>query len=120
LAFIEDGPAQMKAELYQLGPIACGIQATPNFETTYKGGIYKEYLKKPQLNHEISIVGWGTTDEGEEYWVGRNSWGTYWGEYGFFKLPIGTDYNLGVEQDCLGGTPSFTRPYLKEEEIQII
>ena len=34
---------------------------------------------------------------GEEYWIGINSWGTYWGEYGFFKLPIGTDYNLGVE-----------------------
>ena len=116
------GVDEMKAELYSLGPIACGIQATPTLENTYKGGIYKEYIAHPSLNHEISVVGWGTTDAGEEYWVVRNSWGTYWGEYGFFKLPIGTDYNLGVEQDCVSGTPSFTRPYYKkdEEKIEII
>jgi cathepsin X len=66
-------------------------------ESLDKGGVYKEYIKNPQLNHEISVIGWGTTADGEEYWIGRNSWGTYWGEYGFFKVPIGTDYNLGIE-----------------------
>ena len=25
---------------------------------------------------------------GQEFWVGRNSWGSYWGEYGFFRLEI--------------------------------
>ena len=83
-------------------------------ESLDKGGVYKEYIKNPQLNHEIAIVGWGTTDAGEEYWIGRNSWGTYWGEYGFFKLPIGTDYNLGVEQDCQAATPSFHAPEAAE------
>jgi len=93
---------QMKAELYKNGPIGCGIQATDGFETNYTAGeIYKEYIADPQLNHEISIIGWGTTDQGEEYWIGRNSWGTYWGDYGFFKLPIGdATHNLGVETDC--------------------
>lgn len=125
MAFIDQGVAQMKAELYNSGPMACGVQATPKFEKEYeanldKGGVYKEYIKNPQLNHEISVIGWGTTDDGEEYWIGRNSWGTYWGEYGFFKVPIGTDYNLGIEQDCLGGTPSFSPPFEKKEEISII
>jgi len=90
-------------------------------ENTYKGGIYREVIENPSLNHEISVVGWGTTEDGVEYWVVRNSWGTYWGEYGFFKLAIGTNDNLGVEQECLSGTPTLTRPYLqKEEEIEII
>jgi len=107
--------SHMKAELYKNGPIGCGIQATDQFETQYadtvdKNGVYKEYIMWPALNHEISIIGWGTADDGEEYWIGRNSWGTYWGEYGFFKLPIGTDYNLGVETDCIAATPTFTKP----------
>ena len=57
----------MKAELYKNGPIGCGIQATDQFETQYaetvdKNGVYKEYIMYPALNHEISIIGWGTSD----------------------------------------------------------
>jgi len=113
------GADKMKAELYKNGPISCGIQATTKFETTYgfNGGIYKEYIELPEINHEIAIVGWGTDEEsGDEYWIGRNSWGTYWGTYGFFRLPIEADsgidppidtYNLGVQTDCTAGLPSF-------------
>jgi len=113
------GIHEMKAELYKNGPISCGIQATNTFEQDYYGGIYKEYIKSPELNHEISIVGWGTSkDTGEEYWVGRNSWGTYWGDFGFFYLPIGTDYNLGVEMECNAGIPSYTAPDSEMTYIQ--
>jgi cathepsin X len=111
------GATRMKAELYKNGPISCGIQATDKFETTYTGGIYAEYIAEPELNHEISIVGYGTDDEGHEYWIGRNSWGTYWGEYGFFKLPIGTNTNLGVETDCAAGIPSYSKHPLDETEV---
>jgi len=44
------------------------------------------------------------SDPGEEYWVGRNSWGTYWGEYGFFRIAMHKD-NLGIERDCIWATP---------------
>ena len=68
----------MKREIWKRGPIGCGVDATENFDN-YSGGIYKENLKHPQINHEISVVGWGKDPvTGEEYWVGRNSWGTYW------------------------------------------
>jgi cathepsin X len=97
-----NGSAAMQAEIYANGPITCAIDATSLFET-YTGGIYSEYNTNPQLNHDISVVGWGTFN-GTSYWIGRNSWGTFWGETGWFRIVMGQpDYNLGIETACAFG-----------------
>ena len=106
------GVEKMKAEIYERGPISCGIKTTKGFKN-YTEGVYSEYLWSTKANHEVSIVGWGATDEGQEYWIGRNSWGNYWGEYGFFKIDMYKD-NLGINQDCTWGVP-VTDPHEKEE-----
>ena len=93
----------MKAEIFARGPIACGVHADMKF-VNYTGGIYEEVLQQPQINHEIAVVGWGINEEGTEYWVGRNSWGTYWGEDGFFRIKM-HENNLGIEQDCCWAVP---------------
>ena len=103
------GADKMKAEL-QNGPISCGIHATDNFETNYDGKtIYSEKVKFLTLNHEISVIGYGVTDSGEEYWIGRNSWGTYWGDYGFFYMAMHKD-NLGIERNCVAGSVTYDKP----------
>ena len=98
----------MKSDIYLYGPISCGMDVTDNFEA-YTGGIYSEVLKNPQINHEISIVGWGLDEATQtEYWIGRNSWGTYWGERGFFKIKMHSD-NLAIETDCSAGHPDLLK-----------
>jgi len=107
----------MKAEIFKNGPISCGIDATDGF-LKYTGGIYSEDTGKPSLDHEISVVGWGHDDvSGKDYWIGRNSWGTYWGMYGFFYMEMGPN-GLGIETDCSAGTPTFKGP--DSEEVTYI
>lgn len=105
------GVDQMKAELAANGPISCGIHVTDNFEWNYNGEIWSEDIgvKQYLINHEISVVGYGVNDAGEEYWIGRNSWGTYWGDYGFFYMSM-YENNLGITTDCTAGIPTYTKP----------
>jgi len=97
----------MKAQIYMHGPIGCGIEATPMFDE-YTGGIYSEYIAYPQINHEIAVVGWDVSEDGTEYWIGRNSWGTPWGIKGFFYMKM-HENNLGIETDCDWGIPALPK-----------
>jgi len=102
------GVDKMKAEIFVRGPISCGIDATDGLEN-YSGGVYSEYNAQPQINHVVSIVGWGIdqNNASNSYWVVRNSWGTPWGEEGFFRIILGqAKYNLGIETTCAFAVPT--------------
>ena len=51
---------------------------------SYKNGIYPCSDYAGRVNHAVVIIGWGE-DNGQKYWLIRNSWGT-WGDSGHFKL----------------------------------
>lgn len=96
------GEQAMMQEIYQRGPIACGI-AVPSALMNYTGGIFYDKTGEMDIDHDISVVGFGE-ENGTKYWVVRNSWGTHWGENGFFRLIRGIN-NIAIESDCAWATP---------------
>ena len=48
----------MMQEIYQRGPIACGIAVTDEMED-YVSGIFEDTTGDNEVVHEISIVGFG-------------------------------------------------------------
>ncbi|XP_010094328.2 macrodontain-1 [Morus notabilis] len=61
----------------------------------YAGGVIA-YNCGTALNHAILIVGYGTTQDGIDYWLVKNSWGVDWGEQGYFRVLRNSGFEGGV------------------------
>ncbi len=56
------------------------------------------------MDHALVAVGYGTTPEGRQYWILKNSWGAAWGDAGFMYVPR----NTGGKGACgLAGAPGY-------------
>eukprot|EP01038_Epipyxis_sp_PR26KG_P013566 gene13566-18206_t len=98
------GDDAIMAEIYQRGPVSAYINA--NCIETYTGGINMyNTCSTLTINHAIQLNGWGT-ENGVDYWIGRNSWGTYWGEHGFFRIVRGGAYKPGTAYWAVPDVPS--------------
>lgn len=63
----------------------------------YKSGIYTPTNCTNQVNHAILVVGHGVDNvTNQKYWICRNSWGTGWGEGGYFKMDANTPNQCGI------------------------
>lgn len=49
-----------------------------------------------ELNHGVVVIGYGTTDDGTDYWSVRNSWGVGWGEDGYIRMKRGVEDPEGL------------------------
>jgi C1A family cysteine protease len=94
IAQTEGNDALMKA-IYEKGPIAIGINA--NNLQMYDEGVIKFEDCGPagrgisSINHAALVVGWGIDRKYGDtpYWLVKNSYGTSFGENGYFKLERG-------------------------------
>jgi cathepsin X len=98
-----EGMDKIKKELMARGPVACGVDADPLRD--YSGGIFDDPDATANIDHVVSIVGWGSDAPGKYYWIVRNSWGEFWGEMGFFRVRAGSNM-LGLESECAYAVPS--------------
>jgi len=73
----------LKAALAQQ-PVAVAINAIPI--QLYHKGVYADWSNCPaNLDHGVLAVGYGS-ENGTDYWIVKNSWGSAWGENGYFRL----------------------------------
>ncbi len=67
--------------------VIIGVIVYDDFRS-YKDGVY-EYKQGSKLGgHCMTLVGYGTSNANEKYWVIKNSWGTGWGKSGYLRLRI--------------------------------
>jgi cathepsin F len=80
---------QIKEFLYKTGPLAIALNA--NYLQFYYGGILDvpDVMCDPdQINHAVTLVGYGS-ENGQDYWIVKNSWGQDFGEEGYFRIARG-------------------------------
>jgi len=75
----------LKEAVATYGPVSVSIQADQKIFQYYTGGIIKDESCGRNLDHGVLIVGYGE-ENGDKYWIVKNSWGENWGENGYVRI----------------------------------
>ncbi|KPP59924.1 dipeptidyl peptidase 1-like, partial [Scleropages formosus] len=102
--------ALMMLELVRDGPLGVAFEVYRDF-LNYKGGIYHHtgvtgsFNPFELTNHAVLLVGYGKCQKtGQKYWIVKNSWGTGWGEDGYFRIRRGSD-ECAIESIAVAAKP---------------
>ncbi|KAL8460650.1 hypothetical protein ACS0TY_032244 [Phlomoides rotata] len=66
-------------------PVAVSVDASGAGFQFYKSGVFTGECGT-DLDHGVTVVGYGTENGKLKYWIVKNSWGTSWGEEGYMRL----------------------------------
>jgi C1A family cysteine protease len=67
-----------------LGPVSIGVDASAMAIRMYHSGIIHHFCGT-EIDHAVLLVGYGK-DGNTPYWLVKNSWGSDWGENGYFRV----------------------------------
>ena len=85
-----DEDAIFQAVTY-FNPVSIAYQVVDGFKD-YAGGVYTSDTCQQgpdDVNHAVLVVGYGTDENGVDYWIIKNSWGADWGMDGYFWMERG-------------------------------
>jgi C1A family cysteine protease len=82
-------------------PVSVAIEVRRDFQL-YKGGIYtSDDSCGEALNHGVVAVGYDSAENGDGYFIVKNSWGESWGEQGYVRMAIGSGSGTcGIANDA--------------------
>jgi cathepsin L len=84
--------------LATVGSIAVALDAGPREFMMYSRGVFSSTKCSPEnLSHAVLAVGYGT-ENGKDYYLIRNSWGTDWGEKGYFRIARNAGNMCGIAE----------------------
>jgi len=75
-------------------PVSIAIEADEQAFQFYSGGVLTSGCGTT-LDHGVLLVGYGTTEDGIDYWTIKNSWGPEWGDEGYIKILRGASQEGG-------------------------
>lgn len=108
------GRDQIKRNIMEKGSVSAAFFVYEDF-VSYKSGIY-QYTRGARLGgHAVKLIGWGQ-ENGIDYWIIANSWGTRWGENGYFRMKMG---DCGIDDMMVAGDVKYTPPKFGMTEIDM-
>jgi len=66
-------------------PVSIAIEADTRYFQSYSSGILTSSSCGTNLDHGVLIVGYGE-ENGQKYWLVKNSWSSTWGDSGYVKI----------------------------------
>ncbi|KAK2632906.1 hypothetical protein EUGRSUZ_L00921 [Eucalyptus grandis] len=78
-------------------PVSVALDSSGAAFQNYAGGVFSGPCGT-DLDHAVTVVGYGTDTDGMKYWLIRNSWDVSWGESGYMRI----QRDSGVEGGLCG------------------
>merc|ERR1712243_92961 len=87
---------ELTQALAEVGPIAIAVDASKRSFRSYRTGVYYEpACSWRHLTHAVLAVGYGT-ENGQDYYLVKNTWGTRFGMGGYIKMARNKDNHCGI------------------------